>query len=137
MTYQCRFPLSSVSAFLFSSMSSAGVSSRPPCTPYRKMVLIIIEKTVSAIQIETATSTTAINTTTVFIASSCLVGQVTFSNSAFDSFMNPVTFPTVLVSLVEAVSGTVIISTSVLKKHLVIILFLYELCVFCRICNIF
>ena len=33
-----------------------------------------------------------------------------YCNSAFDSFMNPVTFPTVLISLVEAVSGTVIIS---------------------------
>ena len=81
------------------------------------MALIRIEKTVSAIQIETATNTTAINTTTVFINSSCFVGQVTFFNSSFDSLMNPVIFATVLVSFVEAVSGTVIISTSLLYKH--------------------
>ena len=93
------------------------------------MVLIRTEKTVSAIQIETATNTTATNTTTVFMNSSCFVGQVTFCNSALDSFMNPVTFPTVLISLVEAVSGTVIISHPCYQETLKsgIIWFLYGL----------
>ena len=139
MTYQCRFPFSSVSAFLFSSIFSAGVFSLPPCTPYRKMDLIRTEKKVSATQIQTATNTTAINTTIVFINSSCRVGQVTFCNSAFDSFMNPVTFPTVLISLVEVVSGTVIISHPCYPdtSQSGIILFPYGLYAFCRICNTF
>ena len=139
MTYQCRFPFSSVSALLFSSIFSAGVNSLPPYTSYRKMVLIRTEKNVSATQIHTATNTTAINTTIVFMNSSCFVGHVTFCSSAFESFMNPVTFPTVLISLVEVVSGTVIIShpcyPDTAKSR--IIWFLYELYAFCRTCNTF